>query len=184
MIQRKIFKSIVMGALMVISFTPTITDTTPPVIQESIVKAEEPEWQGYREYEVPNIDTSFKSFMDYRTITSRGSRQYQLQQQAYTDESGFRRIGKYYLVAMGTYYSEQAGKKFIVELENGNTIFVMTGDIKQDVHTDENNQYVLHNGNVIEFIVDGDDIPDKFWVTGSVGHGILKGQIKSIKEKL
>lgn len=54
---------------------------------------------------LPPLDTSFKSYMDYRTITSTTSDQYALQKQAYTDEFGLRKVGGFYCIALGTYYT-------------------------------------------------------------------------------
>ncbi|MFA5448851.1 MAG: hypothetical protein WC292_00195 [Clostridia bacterium] len=47
-----------------------------------------------------------KTYMDYRSITRLGSRQLELQQRAWTDSQGFRKIDDYYMVAMGTFYGE------------------------------------------------------------------------------
>lgn len=37
------------------------------------------------EYEIPNLDTSFKAYMDYRCITDETSQQWEIQQKAWTD---------------------------------------------------------------------------------------------------
>ena len=96
----------------------------------------------------------FKSYMDYRTITNKSSLQWQLQQECWTDEDGLRRFEDYYVVALGTYYAESVGKKFIIHFESGVSINVIVGDIKDDRHTDESNRYITFNGNIVEFIVD------------------------------
>ena len=53
------------------------------------------------EMKIPNCDTSFKSYMDYRYITNKASDQYKLQLSAWTDNMGLRRVDDYYLVEIG-----------------------------------------------------------------------------------
>lgn len=116
--------------------------------------------------DIPDLDTSFKTYMDYRTITDTSSPQYDLQQYAWTDENGLRRFGDTYLVALATYYSETCGEQFHVILDSGSEFDVTVGDIKADSHTDANNQYSpvydcdgnFISANVIEFIVDTDSM--------------------------
>ena len=128
------------------------------------------------EMKIPNCDTSFKSYMDYRYITNKASDQYKLQLSAWTDNMGLRRVDNYYLVAMGTYYSDNIGDKFRITLENGNTFDVMIGDVKADIHTEKNNMYsTVYNSdgsfksaNVIEFSVDKKTISKKVKLWGDV----------------
>jgi hypothetical protein len=111
---------------------------------------------------------SFKSYTDYRCL-SRSSPQWKLQEQAYTDENGLRKIGDAYLVAMGSYYGTTLGTKYTVTLSNGNSFTVMLCDGKADRHTDANNQVCLSNGSVIEFYVESDKMPSIIRQMGSVG---------------
>lgn len=114
------------------------------------------------EYDIPDYDTSFKTYMDYRTITDESSAQYMLQMEAYTDDMGLRKYEDHYIVAMGTYYSDNIGDTFKITLDNDTSFNVIIGDIKADCHTDSKNMYSPvydENGdfvsaNVIEFIVD------------------------------
>lgn len=146
-------------------------------------------------YDVPNKDTSFKTYMSYRAITDTSSTQYELQQEAWTDENGFRRIKDDYLVAMGTYYAEECGIRFKVTLEDGNEITVMIGDIKADIHTNSTNQYtpvydsngIFISANVLEFIVDTDVLPKRVKRLGSANcieelHGNIVAIEKICKE--
>lgn len=107
-----------------------------------------------REYDIPEEATSFKTYMDYTAISDKTSKQYQLQQNAWTDSDGLRRFGPngLYMVAMGTYYADECGKIFDVTFESGTTIRCIVGDIKDDRHTDKLHQH--RNGNVVEFIVE------------------------------
>ena len=43
-------------------------------------------------FDVPEADTGFKAYMDFRSIKDRTTAQYRLQQEAWTDEQGFRRL--------------------------------------------------------------------------------------------
>ena len=92
------------------------------------------------------------AYMYYTAITSKGSPQYKLQAQAYTDEQGFRRIGEYYLVAMGQYYG-MTGDKLLITLSSGLQYKVMIGDSKAKPHT-TNGYKVGLDGSIVEFIVD------------------------------
>lgn len=141
-------------------------------------------------YAVPTCDTSFKAYMDYRCITDDTTKQWEIQQNAWTDNDGFRRIGNDYIVAMGTYYAEECGERFRITFESGSEITVTVGDIKQDIHTDYLNQYtpvydengIFFSGNVLEFIVDTDVLSEMSQVLGTVGHhDYLNGNIKSIE---
>ena len=103
------------------------------------------------------METWFKTYMDYRCITDSASIQYQLQQQAWTDEQGLRRIASDYLVAMGTGWLENGcGERFSVTLDTGATFTVQVGDVKADCHTDPTHCYrpCGSGANVLEFIVD------------------------------
>ena len=140
-------------------------------------------------YDVPEYDTSFKTYMDYRCITDKNSEQYRIQQLAWTDDDGLRRLGDTYLVAMGTYYAEECGKAFSVEFDTGEAITVVVGDIKADCHTDINNQYSpvydndgnMISANVLEFIVDTQEMTRATRRLGSVENcANLKGNIQSI----
>lgn len=139
---------------------------------------------------IPTCNTEFKTYMDYRCITDKTSAQYELQQFAWTDEDGFRRIGDDYIVAMGTYYAENVGDRFKITLDTDNEITITIGDIKQDIHTDYFHQYtpiydengIFFSGNVLEFIVDTDVLPKVPRRLGTVSYfNYLKGNIKSIE---
>lgn len=140
-------------------------------------------------YELPNLDTSFKTYMDYRCITDTDSMQYKLQQNSWTDEDGLRRLGEAYMVAMGTYYADECGKTFEITFDTGEKILVVVGDIKEDCHTDKTNRYSPvydNNGNfisanVLEFIVDTDALSRYTKRLGTVEYcGNLQGNIVSI----
>lgn len=95
----------------------------------------------------------FKSYMSYKAITSKSSKQYKLQQVANTDSNGFRRIEDYYMIATGSYYGD-VGDILLVELDNGNSFYAIKSDAKDNKDTDEENKVCIHDGSIVEFIVD------------------------------
>lgn len=130
--------------------------------------------------EVPSVDTSFKTFMDYRCITATGSNQYKFSEVCYTDEDGLRRYEDYYVVGLGTYYTQTVGDTFLVEFDT-RSIKIIIGDVKQDIHTDPTNRYAEINGNMVEFVVDTKAISRKVLRAGDVSMLDMQGSIKSIK---
>lgn len=139
---------------------------------------------------LPMGDTSFKTYMDYRAITDKTSAQYKLQQEAYTDDKGIRLYQDYYIVAMGTYYTDKVGDTFKITLESGNSFNVIVGDIKADSHTDSYNMYSpiynangeLISANILEFIVDIDAISNQVKKLGTLSvYDEFKGNIVKIE---
>lgn len=139
---------------------------------------------------IPNYDTSFKTYMDYRKITDKSSAQYMLQMESYTDDMGLRKYEDHYVVAMGTYYSDNVGDTFKITLDNKKSFNVIIGDIKADCHTDSQNMYSpvydnnsnLISANVIEFIVDTKKIDRSVKKLGTVSaYDDFKGNIVKIE---
>lgn len=140
---------------------------------------------NYIKMDLPtNANGEFKTYMDYRTITNKSSKQWHLQQLATTNENGFRVFNDKYLIAVGSYYSKEVGKEFRITLSDGITFNAIVGDLKMDKHTDSNNQYVPMNGNIIEFIVDIDKLDPLTARLGDVSNSGLKGKIVSIEEEV
>ena len=142
------------------------------------------------EYDIPDYDTAFKTYMDYRKITDKTSAQYMLQMEAYTDDMGLRKYEDHYIVAMGTYYSDNIGDTFKITLDNDTSFNVIIGDIKADCHTDSQNMYSPvydNNGNlisakVIEFIVDTNTLDRSVTKLGTVSaYDNFKGNIVKIE---
>jgi len=135
-------------------------------------------------YPIPEYDTSFKAYMDYRKITDTTTPQWLLQQQAWTDEYGLRRLNSDYMVALGTGYTNEIGDRFQITLNNGEVFTVVAGDIKADVHTDDSCRYVRIDNesvNVLEFIVDTNKLKENIKITGTVGtYPHLSGNIIKI----
>lgn len=126
-------------------------------------------------------NTGFKAYMDYRTITSPSSKQYAMQQEAYTDpETGIRMYDGCYMVALGTFYAQQAGERFHITLTSGIEFDAITGDIKADIHTDEMHQH--RNGNIVEFVVDTKTISKTCKVMGDMSYAGFEGQVEKIEK--
>lgn len=135
--------------------------------------------------DVPDGDTSFKTYMDFRAITDTSSVQYKMQQEAYTDEYGIRKYKTGdYMVAMGSYYG-QVGDRFRITLDSGETIRCIMGDAKADCHTDAYNQYTPCGSgkNVIEFVVDTPALSDEARQMGDISYSddTFEGNVEKIE---
>jgi len=134
-------------------------------------------------FSVPDIDSDFKSYMDYRCITNTTSDQYKLQKECETNEYGIREHDGYYVIALGTYYSTTIGERFKITLDTGEELLCEVGDIKADSDTDKTNRYVPINGNIVEFIVDTKELPKKVRQMGTISAiDIFEGSIESIEK--
>ena len=162
-------------------------DFETPVAKTCLVEIVEQEIQ----LEIPDCDTSFKAYMDYSCITDDTTMQWELQQKAYTNEYGLRKIGTDYCVAVGSYYSETVGERFKITLDNDNEFTVIISDLKKDEHTDSSNRYSpvydengeFYSANVLEFIVDTDQLHSMVTTLGTVSYyDEFKGNIVSIEK--
>ena len=160
----------------------TVPEQDKAVSRGDVNRSYEP---TYVAYELPTEATGeFKTYMDYRTITDKSSKQWLLQQVAYTDENGFRKINGKYLVAVGTYFAQEVGKELRITLEDQTIIEVIVGDIKDDLHTDDTNRFIPINGNIVEFIVDTKQMSELALKLGSVSVLGLEGKIIKIEEEI
>lgn len=128
----------------------------------------------------PTSSGRFKSYTDYNML-SKTSAQWKLQEKAYTDENGLRKIGDAYLVALGSYYGRTLGAKYTVTLSSGNVFQVILCDMKKDEHTDINHQATLSDGSILEFYVDTSVLPNNVLRSGNIGTiNFFAGDIVSI----
>ena len=162
-------------------------DLETPVTKTCLVEIVKQEIQ----LEIPDCDTSFKAYMDYSCITDDTTMQWELQQKAYTNEYGLRKIGTDYCVAVGSYYSETVGERFKITLDNDNEFTVIISDLKKDEHTDSSNRYSpvydengeFYSANVLEFIVDTNQLHSMVTTLGTVSYyDEFKGNIVSIEK--
>ena len=161
---------------------------TEPLLQTRLVEI--PEQISEVQLEIPDCDTSFKAFMDYNCITDNTTMQWELQQKAYTNEYGLRKIGTDYCVAVGSYYSETVGERFKITLDNDNEFTVIISDLKKDEHTDSTNRYSpvydengeFYSANVLEFVVDTKQLHSMVITLGTVSYyDEFEGNIISIE---
>ena len=141
--------------------------------------------------ELPIVGKSIKTWSYASSVTSTNSNQYRFLNNGlvsenedgymiYNDGDG----NDYYCIAMGSYYSDNTvGKKFKIDLDNGKSIYAITGDVKSDKETDINHQYSGTNGKetMLSFIV-GDDFAYKYPGIGNCSKTIpeLSGDIAKV----
>ena len=95
--------------------------------------------------------SGWKSYEYYTAL--RAYKQADLQERAFTDSEGFRKVDGRYCVAVGTRVSSSVGTYFDIVLKNGTVINCIVGDVKDDADTQSNNIITAHNGCASEFIV-------------------------------
>lgn len=160
--------------------TTQVETTTAPA--ETTSAAETTTIKQKQEKKLPINFGAFKSYTDYRCL-SRSSAQWKLQEQAYTDENGLRKIGDAYLVALGSYYGTTIGTRYTVTLSTGKQFNIILCDVKDDRHTNSTHQYTTVNGCVIEFYVETDKMPSRVRSFGSIGAlEQFKGNVVSIEK--
>lgn len=134
-----------------------VSDNKVTIEKNSIVKTDHPLPQR----------KDFKSYMGYKAITNKSSKQYQLQQIAYTGDHGIRKIGDRYCVAIGSHWGVDMGENFDLILANGTVIPCVKADAKADKDTDSSNIYTA-NGCCSEFIVDTGALDSAAKTSGNV----------------
>lgn len=124
-----------------------------------------------KSYRLPFYEgyTGMKTYEKYRTITSRSSLQWELQQAASTDKNGLRVVDGRYCVAIGSYFQTKIGQYFDLILANGTVIPCIMGDAKADRHTDR--QYHIFTTKsqcCSEFIVDAGLLGGRVRASGDI----------------
>lgn len=136
---------------------------------------------------VATASGKFKSYMSYKAITDKTSKQYQLQGKCLTGSNGIRMYEDRFCIAVGSFYSRTVGQKIDVVMENGSILKCIVGDLKNDVHTDKSNSYHAIDGSVVEFIIDIKAYKNangiNVYKTGDVSHigDEYKGRIKELR---
>lgn len=118
----------------------------------------------YTSLGVPNINSCFKTYMDYRCITNKNSPQYKfIKKWGWVDCNGFMRCNgerdlgitdDYYMIALGSYYGTEIGTKYRITTDSGRTFYGVLADCKSDRHTNSTHQYTPKNKDVVECLVD------------------------------
>lgn len=119
-----------------------------------------PAYNGFKSYERGILENG-------KCIFHKNTRQRELQTMARSTKTGFRRVNKRYLVAVGTRISDDVGQYITLVLKNGTNIPCIVGDIKADRDTDETNTFTA-NGCCSEFIVDIRRLSDKLKEGGNI----------------
>jgi hypothetical protein len=122
----------------------------------------------YTSYNAPE-NTGFKSYMSYKAITNKYSKQYKLQQRAATGNYGIRMVDGRYCAVLGSFFKKEIGTYFDLVLENGTVIKCVLSDIKSSIHTKEDN-ITSFNGCISEFIVDISHLPSNVKKTGDISN--------------
>ena len=112
---------------------------------------------------VPNVNSSFKTYMDYRAVTNKASAQYKLLHTwALSDGNGFMRVAgerelgiseDYYCVALGAFYGTTMGTKYRFTTSTDNIFYGILSDGKGRPEVNSTQQYGMANKDVVEFLV-------------------------------
>lgn len=128
-------------------------------------------------------DSKLMSYMSYKAITNTSSKQYKLQQKAYTGKYGIRQVKGRFCIAVGSYYTTTIGTYIDLILENGTVIPCILADCKADEHTDGNN-ILTYDGSLAEFVVDTDSLVYDAKYTGDIHNACKKWQSDIVKIKI
>lgn len=132
--------------------------------------------------EVSEEASSFKSYEDWRKITDTTTLNYKLSREATILNNGLLVIDEeYYCVAMGSYYGT-IGDRLLIKTDEDNIFKVIIVDQKDDKHTDITNRYTLHNGCMLEFIIDCEIMNKDILYLGTVNPLGFSGKIISVEK--
>ncbi len=145
----------------------------------------------YTSLGVPDMNSSFKTYMDYRCITDVSSPQYKyIQDWGWSDSNGFMRAkgetdlgvpDDYYMIAMGSRYGTGIGTKYRITTNTGNVFYAVLCDQKSDYDTDSTHTFGRNN-DIVEFIVDTRQLNRDVKVMGSANvYMPLNGKIVSVE---
>lgn len=141
---------------------------------------------------VPNINSSWKTWMDKKYITNKNSAQYKLiENWGWVDSQGFMRVSSekelgisddYYMIALGSYYGTTMGTKYKFTTNTGKVFYGILSEAKDKTETNSTQQYGTANKDIIEFLVHTPSLNKevKFYGTANV-YMPLNGSIISIE---
>lgn len=152
----------------------------PKLLEQKVIKVEIIE-KKYETKSVPEHNP-FKSYMSYKTITNKTSKQYELQQIAETGDYGIRIVNNRFCIALGSYFTTEIGTEIDIIMENGSVLECILADCKDDKHTDESN-IIAADGSILEFIVDLDELHMESKYHGDMSYcsDDFQGEILEIK---
>ena len=125
---------------------------------------------------------SRKSFMDYKAITLKSSKQYKIQKDyAKTDKTGIRTVNGRFCIALGSYYSHEIGQYIDLILQDGTVIPCILGDAKDDKHTNKDHS-IGKDGGVAEFIVNTKKLSNIVKRSGDISYAVGNKWVWNVKE--
>ena len=141
---------------------------------------------------VPNINSSFKTWMDYRCITCKTSAQYKLGTEwGWTDSQGFRRVNgerdlgitdDYYMIALGPYYGTTMGTKYRFTTDKGKVFYGILSEAKGYGEYNATGQYGMANKDIVECLIDENSLNRLVMQMGSANwYEPLSGRITKIE---
>ena len=109
-----------------------------------------------KQFNISDIYDTYKNLWYSYTATFSqnwlyGSKKFYEEHETYIDENGFLRTNNDYIVALGTYFGEELGSRYLVTLEDGTTFTAILADVKSDAHTDSSHRYTVADSSIIEF---------------------------------
>ena len=159
------------------------------VVSESVIVVDDQIVKNDEEYKIPEGNFSFKSFTDYRKITDKTSLQWQVRMASYTDSEGLRRLvsNNDLIIALGTYYTNNAGDRFKITLDTGSVLMCTIGDVKDDSNTSVSSLHRLtKDGNLLEIHIDQNVVSREVLLHGDVSYAdeSLVGNVVKIEKIL
>lgn len=131
-------------------------------------------------------NSSTKTYMDYRKITSKTSKQYKyIQANMKVNDKGFLVDEEGYIgIALGSYFGD-IGSKYIITLSGGQALKVVKIEAKADIHTN-NGCEQKWDKSVIEFVIDTDVASKHFGISsnGYIMNGNFNKHFKGTIEKI
>lgn len=127
--------------------------------------------------------------MDYKCITSKISSQYKYihSEKVTVCEDGLLRDNEGYIgVALGSYYGSTIGDRYIIHLSTGKTVKCILLDQKADRETDTTNSYHLHDGSLVELVIDTNKCKVSYGMAIKMGNfdyaDFFKGEIVEVEK--
>lgn len=146
----------------------------------------------YESMNVPSINSSFKTWMDYRMIADNTPQSNWIHIWGWMDGEGFMRCNgerdlgidqDYYLIALGSYYSTSIGDKFRFTTNTGNVFYGAMVEFKDDNDTNSTHQYCPGNQDIVEFMVHTSSLNSNVRIMGSANAYMpLNGSIIKIEK--
>ena len=132
------------------------------VLEAEVMRLEE---ELDKEIPLCSYDADDLTFMDYRAVTDRTSRQYYFRTHGYTGSNGLRMYNGFVQIAVGNYYGK-VGDYLKITFSNGYELYGIVGDSKGNRchHTDGNIR------SQVELLVDDTVIPRSAWTYGTFNH--------------